>query len=265
MMRVPLRPFAFILSLVMTAWLLPAAAGAAGTLDRPLDPVVLTGSELPLLTGLDPSSVVGFRFDGGWIQIPIQIDERNTVTYDQVYDSTSYGADIPVLAYTDEGTYVGADTDPAFDADDELVFMAKDAGDVFPGGGWGPPAGVVAGSGVELRIDDSLDGGWGYVYLFESDGGLTPDAGVDYVSYAFTLLPEGTTYLDDYNLASGPNPEDSSVVTARYESHFSERWIHDEMKVPQLAPALSPLALLVLAAGLAGLGSRMLGAPPRER
>ena len=109
--------------------LLASSASQASPLDRDRDPVVLTGSQLAALTGLAPSSVVAFRYQGGWLQIPVQIDERDTVTFDQVYDDTQYAAAIPVSTYTDAGTYVGSDSDPLFDEDDELVFMAKDAGD----------------------------------------------------------------------------------------------------------------------------------------
>jgi len=138
-----------------------------------------------------------------------KIDERDTVTFNQVYGGGYPQGDIDVETYSDPGTYVGADSNPLFDQDDELVFMAKDAGGAAAVGA-SLPAGVVAGSGVQLAIHDSLDGGAGFVYLFESDGGLTPDAGADYVSYTFNLL--AGSYPEDYNLANGPNPEMSSAV-----------------------------------------------------
>ena len=65
--------------------LLAAAASQASTLDRDRDPVVLTGADLPSLLGLAPSAVVAFRYQGGWVQIPVQIDERDTVSFNQVY------------------------------------------------------------------------------------------------------------------------------------------------------------------------------------
>ena len=208
--------------------LLVSATSQSSTLDRDRDPVVLTGSDLPSLAELAPSVVVAFRHQGGWVQIPVQIDERDIVTFNQVYGGGYPAADIDVETYTDPGTYVGADSNPLFDANDELVFMARDAGDVAPVVA-SPPAGVVAGSGVQLTINDSLDGGSGYVYLFESEGSLTPDAGADYVSYAFNLL--AGIYPDDYDLANGPNPEASSVVTALYETEFTDRWIRPVTKV----------------------------------
>jgi len=217
-----LRP----LALGLCAWL-AAAASSADPLDRNRDPVVLAGSQLPALTGLAPSSVVAFRYQGGWVQIPVQIDERDSVTFNQVYGSGFPEWEIDIETYTDAGTYVGADSDPLFDEDDELVFMAKDAGTQAPGGA-SLPAGVVPGSSLRLRLDDPLDDAVGFVYLFATNGSLSPGAGTDYVTYTFNLL--AGDYPDDYDLEDGPNPEDSLASTALYETHFSDRWIRDETR-----------------------------------
>jgi hypothetical protein len=177
------------------------------------------------LIGLDPNHIVAFRYEGAWVQIPLQVDELHVVTFEQVYNTTM-SAPISILAYSDPGTYAGADPDSTFDANDELVFMAVDAGDATSAP---PPPDTIVASGVELQIDDSLDGGVGYVYLFESNGNLSPGASADYVAYDFNLL--AGSYPDDYDLTKGPNPEDSHVTTARYESHFIDMWVHDEMRI----------------------------------
>ncbi len=208
--------------------LLPFAAPAS-TLDRDRDPVVLTGLDLPSFSGLPVDRIAAFRFQAGWIQIPIQVDERDVVTFNQVYGGGYPQAEgIDVETYTDPGTYVGADTDPLFDGDDELVFMAADAGD-RTALAWNRPPGLIAGSGIEVAISDPLDGGMGYVYLFETDGTLDPGAGVSYGSYTFDLL--AGSYPDDYDLANGPNLEDSEFVSPLYRTHFSDRWIRDELEV----------------------------------
>jgi len=221
-----MRPTPALLLAVYT--LLAASASQASPLDRDRDPVLLTGSQLPALVGAAPSSVVAFRYQGGWLQIPVQIDERDIVTFNQVYGGGYPQGDIDVETYTDAGTYVGADSDPLFDEDDELVFMAKDAGDLAPFG-VSLPAGVVPGSGLRLRLDDPLDDAAGFVYLFETSGSLEPGAGADYVTYSFGLL--AGSYPTDYDLESGPNPEDSLASSALYETHFSDRWIRDETQV----------------------------------
>jgi hypothetical protein len=205
-----------------------AAASEASTLSRNLDPVVLDGSQLPWLLGLPPASIVAFRHDGGWVQIPVQVDERDTVTFSQVYGGGYPAASMSVETYADAGTHVGGDSNPLFDADDELALMAADAGGSAPVGS-ALPAGIVAGSEVQLIISDSLDGGQGFVYLFESDGSLVPSAGADYVTYTFNLL--AGSYPDDYDLSNGPNPENSSIVTSLYETEFNDRWIRPVTRV----------------------------------
>ncbi len=206
--------------------LLAVAAAAASTLTRDRDPVVMQGQDLPALSGAEVDRVVAFAYSGGWIQIPVQIDERKLVDYGVVYDTTPIG--ILSLAYADPDTYTGADSDPAFDDDDELVFMAADAGERAPAGS-PAPGGVLANSGVELEITDPLDGGVGYVYLFVGNGSLSPDAGQDYVTYTFDLL--AGSYIHDYDTQTGPNPEDSEAFSALYRTHFSDRWIRDELEV----------------------------------
>jgi hypothetical protein len=199
-------------------------AGQAATLNRPKDPVVLNGSSLTPLVGADVGKIVGFRYVGGWQQIPIQIDERDVVDLAKPYNASAKG--VAVLQYCDPNTYTGADSNLLFDGDDELVFMAFDAGDKASGP---DPSGVVANSGLEIRITDPIDGGVGYVYLFRTTGGLAPGAGQQYVSYNFNVIGK-PNYRTSYDLG-GANAEDTTVTTAAYALHFSEMWIHDGLQI----------------------------------
>jgi len=105
--------------------------------------------------------------------------------------------------------------------------MAADAGDRLPI--FFDPAGVVPGSGVQIEISDPLDAGEGTVYLFERSGSLDPGAGANYADYQFDLV--AGVYPDDYDIANGPNPENSTVTTDYYTLHLIDRWIVDEMRV----------------------------------
>ncbi|HZP56844.1 MAG TPA: hypothetical protein VFC53_04730 [Dehalococcoidia bacterium] len=209
----------------------PGRVRAAGGLNRPEDPVVITGASVPLLQGAAPSAVVAFAWNAGWQQVPVQVDERFTQNFSAIYDNTPppfSSTNINVLVYADPNTFTGADPDPTLDADDEIAFMAKDAGDLAPGGA--QPAHTVPGSGERLTITDPLPpGGTGYVYLFRQDGTLDPGAGQSYVSYAFNLL--SGNYKTTYHLAGGPNAENSTVTTPFYSHHFSDRWVDDELRV----------------------------------
>jgi hypothetical protein len=211
---------------IVVAAVSAAVVTQANTLSRDRDPVVISGGDLPALQGIPVDEVVGFRFQGGWQQVPVQIDERKRVDYGVVYNQGPVG--VGSLAYTDGLTYTGPDDDPTLDANDELVFMAMDAGD-RAGAGAGRPAGVFGEPALEVEIVDPLDGGVGYVYLFRSDGSLAPGAGRSYVSYTFNLL--AGDYIPNYGLMAGPNPEDSEAFSPYYRTHFSDRWIRDEVNV----------------------------------
>ncbi len=220
--------------------LAPRAGNAAGSpLNRPYDPVVLAGQDVPTLIGVAPSNIVAFRYDIGWQQIPVQADERDTRDLGNIYNAACPGGSaagqaytppcgVTELVYTDPNTFTGPDSNPSFDSNDEIAFMAKDAGGVAPGA-LGLPSGVVSGTGVQVTINDALDSSTGYVYLFRSSGSLDPGAGQQYVSYNFGLL--SGSYLSTYNTFNGPNPENSNVTTPHYTHHFSDRWISDALTI----------------------------------
>lgn len=221
-----------------------------GTIDRDEDPVVVLGAQIPGLDAVDATDVVGFvRHGGAWEQIPVQVDERVVQDFCEIYGKSSglwtdeppcrTSAAVTALFYADPNTFTGADTDPTFDGDDELVFMARDAGD-RAGSGFAPPAGVVEQSAVELELSDDDDRG--YVYLFaREDAGLDPGAGADYVSYTFALSG-GIDYKTQYDLygygcggetaTCDPSmTEDSTIETSNYSHHFAARWVSDELRI----------------------------------
>ncbi len=239
--------FFFILMAVamrLVAGLPAADAAPSGTAAaaRPGEPMVLTGAEIAGLKGIPPGELVAFRYAQTWQQIPVQVDERAMVTYTAIYhDRVERLGAFKTLAYSDAGTFTGPDPDPTLDADDEVVFMARDAGD--RPAAWQDPAGVVAGSGVEVEITDPLAGDFkAYVYLFRSGGKLDPAAGKSYVQYDFKLT--SGDYKATYVLAGRPtgNPEDSTVATACYTRHFRDRWISDGLSI--LAPLGTGVNLL---------------------
>jgi hypothetical protein len=199
---------------------------AASPLDRDSDPVIITGIDLSNFIGIQPDAIVGFRYESGWIQVPVQVDERTIIDFGAVYNEPPIG--ITTWTYSDTSTFVGADSDPAFDMDDELVFMAKDTGtriSPIPS----EPNGVIADSGYEVDVYDPIGGQHAYLYLFVSDGSLAPDADTSYVTYSFNLI--SGNYKATYSLMTGPNPENSEVITDFYRLHFSDRWIRDEVNV----------------------------------
>jgi hypothetical protein len=204
------------------------AALAVSPLSRDSEPVAMTGAQLPTLAGIAPDRIAAFRYESGtgWHAIPVQVDERALVDLGLIYDSSPVG--LAPLVYTDAGMFTGADPDTGFDSDDQLVFMARDAG--VPSAASAAPSGTIEAGSLELVITDPLaPGETGYVYLFEHDGTLDPSAGQSYVSYTFDLL--SGSYLETYDLGNGTNPENSTVVAPHYSGHFADRWIQDQLSI----------------------------------
>ena len=117
------------------------APGPTSRLLRPVDPVVITGASVAALVGSAPGDIVAFRYDptDPGEQIPVQVDERKLVNFGTAYGGAANSVNIP--GYADPNTYAGADPDPLLDADDEIAFMARDAGGRPPA--HSVPAGVV--------------------------------------------------------------------------------------------------------------------------
>jgi hypothetical protein len=119
-----------------------AQADAVKTLQRLADPVIIEGSELPLLAGRDISHIRVYVFHGGkTAPIPYQIDQRDStgcwvwnVAYRQSYEIDYDRGGAPFIRKPEtSGTGTFDDQDPKgqalLDANDELVFMADDLGD----------------------------------------------------------------------------------------------------------------------------------------
>lgn len=234
MRLLPLRALGLTLVLVLSA---AGTASAAGIPDRKADPVVLTGSRTPALLGTTPGKVVAFRWDRRWRQVPVQVDERAVVDYRAVRQTSGF-APFSHLAYTDPGTFAGADPDPKLDRDDEIAAMSKDAGERAARRD-GAPKHVAASTGTPIRVSDPLRKGTArFLYLYRSRGRkLDPSAGKSYVNYDFSLNSGDYKTTYDWNgvadNGNGPpaNLENSSVRTPFYSQHFLARWVQDQLKI----------------------------------
>ncbi|MEM8600529.1 MAG: hypothetical protein AAGF99_11460 [Bacteroidota bacterium] len=222
--------------------------------------VVLTGDDVPLLLGTNPNRIAAFAYNGGWTPIPVQVDERERLDLGVAFDGRAAircddpdvsfcfedgGTGVTVLEYTGTAatgleTLIGPDSNPRFDADDEVVFMARFAGAVAPPDA--APDGADAETRTSVRVGEEASPR--YVYLFaiprgtavprsnerlvEMDvsllNGVFPDA-YDFRGVAVSGIESG----DDL----GSNPETTVVETAHYQMRIRDRWIHDELRIKQ--------------------------------
>jgi hypothetical protein len=150
------------------------ADGGGKTLRRLADPVIIEGTELPMLTGRDIGSIRVYVFhDDKPVAIPYQIDQRDStgcwvwsVVYRQSYRIDHDSGYAPVIRKAETaGSGTVDDQDPKgkslLDANDVLVFMADDLGDR----GSDVRAALHAGLVEEIVITDPAEGtrAWAYV------------------------------------------------------------------------------------------------------
>jgi len=133
------------------------------TLSRIYDPIVLEGSRFKTLQGspLNQLSLLAYQ-KGRLIPIPFQIDEKR--------ENGEYAFQ--------QGEGAQPDSDPGFDANDELVFLAGDLGDRAPREIFPKTAQEI----VELEITDPLDQSkaWAYLALFSQN---PPRSNIDYLRF----------------------------------------------------------------------------------
>lgn len=145
------------------ALLLAPAASAVSPhngISRTLEPVVIRGSDLPNYAGSPIAQIFVYAYrQGEWVQLPAQVDEIDA-----------------------SGSYVTVE-DGLLDANDELVFMARDLGERSESEARIAGNGIPATSWYQLTVTDPTrpgDQGWGYVVRSAS---ILPVLTHDYVTF----------------------------------------------------------------------------------
>lgn len=227
-----------------------AAIGGGGSdnaiVDRNYNPLTLNGAQLTCLNSVNASDIVAYSFQSGnWLQIPMDVREKLVQDVGTPYNNESchigeLSIDWDVEQYADANTFTGADADVTFDANDELVVMYKDLGDVGNGNYTG--LSVNPSSVCKVQVTDPLNNTIKYVYFFEQTGGLNTSADSSYVDYTFSFDPDDTagtfdengykTAYDICNFDTGDdNPETSTITTEQYTVGFSSRAVEDELRI----------------------------------
>jgi hypothetical protein len=125
---------------------------------RTLEPVILSGHQVPSYLGFDVENVFAYTYkNGDWEQIPFQIDEING-----------------------NGDYVFEDG--LLDDNDELVFMAMDVGEIAGQGSWISDSVSQNNPRYQITVINPLNTEeTGFVYLYSSNTiNKTYDAYVDW-------------------------------------------------------------------------------------
>jgi len=277
---------------------LPAASPSSSCKPDPSDGIVHNCSEqpevrvptTPLRTGVAIDKLIGYRFDraaGRFVQIPFQVDEKfNRYISNFASNCTSVGPfcvgfgayagtdqqptyvfDRDIYKYTG-GTCVATATGgpeqdpiPGLDDNDEMAFLAKDAGALAPSEA-APPTGITQMRAV--RIDDPSVPGSSpvYAYVGVSDGSVKRayDATNGYMRYVrdadsfnytqtsdnYGNAPKGTVCDDSGNVIAtnvARRPKDTAwILTPRYAFRYAGRWELRGVRVNPDRNATQPLA-----------------------
>jgi hypothetical protein len=246
------------------------------------DPDASTAPLTPSGTATD--RLLGFRWDAatsGFVQVPFQVDERftryldNTASGFSPYSGedqhTTYAYDREGFRFWNDGPAddpcrAQAASPPAkdpvagLDTDDELAFMAADAGPRAPTVAR-PPAGIEAWTEVRLGEPSQANAPAGFLYIMRAaPGGPRPafDASDGYVRYARDANADlyafsQSTYSDYGNARTGVfcddqgnvvrnadgtprierrRPRDTATVTTpRYRYRYDGRWLMTKIEI----------------------------------
>ena len=157
----------FFILVVAILFVIPVMVFAVD-LQRPYDPVVIQGGDIAPFLGAPVHDVFVYRSRNGvWEQIPFQIDERDGKSY--------FGSKNGFL-----------------NTDDEICFMASDAGDVVTSGVWGP--------------DDLSAQGFVRIPVFVTNNSVSPPVqAAVYIFRSSTLSKTGASYMSYTAPTSGGN------------------------------------------------------------
>ena len=214
-----MKILAMIFPVILFVLPLACPAGEPRSLTRSIDPIEVSGFEVPNMTGVEISRLRVFMSRNGHVRpVPFQIDQKgseNDWIWSAVYDSATLddGFDEEESEFiVGQKNLIYDDQDPPgksiFDKNDVVVFLAIDAGDKDRKSIMRLGADKL----LELEITDPVNQskGWLYLAYFESDAPAISD--MRYVQYepeqfrvsgpehAFLYSPNQTMILDDFQL-----------------------------------------------------------------
>jgi len=219
------RLLAVAVVVLVPLWLVPPVQADSMSLTRLADPVIISGKDMEPLLGAEIDGMRLFAFDGEVRRaIPFQIDERDSAgnwVWDLVIGrpDTTFADDPgpanrsmlirPHVHTRDDEDPPGS---PLFDANDMLVFMARDAGDRRAH----LSASQAGGSVLEIEVLDPVNGARGWAYLVSFTGEPPPLSSIRYLQhsraqrrvrtpvYEFSYSDTHVACLDDLRIEGFP-------------------------------------------------------------
>lgn len=159
-----MRAVTLLLAVFLIVSFYSPAFSQDNTIKREIDPIIIQGSSLTDLNGVEISRLRVFAQNNGAMKsIPFQVDERNAKGR---YVMTG-------------GKKAGKDEDGGkLDKNDELIFISRDLGGKAKKESW--PKGFT--KGIEVTVTDPVNGAKGFAYILAFDK-PPPPCSTDYVRF----------------------------------------------------------------------------------
>ena len=205
----------------------------------------------PPATGASVEDIVAYRWNGTrFEEIPVQVDElfpyflanepSDFAWYSGTDEELTYEWDLEGWNMTagecfrqhPEGEGTMQDPVATLDNDDEIVFMAGDAGAQAPTGAPGPH-GTVEGSAArqEVAVTDPTSGAVSFVYLFQTEGGSSFDEANGYVGYERDA--DADEWIDQNTFRNG-EPENLGSSNTGYGPNLAGTVCTDDPETPEV-------------------------------
>ncbi len=172
--------------------LLGGASAEAAITTRTQEPAVFEGQLLPQFAGDPVDRIVLYKYTGfDWVEIPFQVDEREVdeSLLNNMPENCRYAWDPCELTYVISGFEGGLGT--GLDGNDEIAFMARDAGTTASASSWvGTPGVDTRNVRYRIAVRDPVSGEQGYVY-----------------AYSWLTAPNHQPGVADYVTWTGPGSE----------------------------------------------------------
>lgn len=259
----------------------PAFAGPDSCSHNRYEEPLVSTQDAAGLEGIPVDRLVGYRYDADtnqMLEVPLQVDEMfqrhlsnnnsGFGVYSETDSHTSYAFERegfrfldsapgdPCLAVARDGIVTTADPVVGLDTDDEIVFMARDAGPVAPA------AALEAVKGIEqwrhVTVNDPVYGASTHLYVgLGADDGARPsfDATNGYVRYARDAdadtfrfsessydnygATEHGPWMDDAGVCHSAEDEwlqhrpgdAATITTPRYRFRYDGRWLMTDIRI----------------------------------
>ncbi len=181
-MKSPEKKFFFLFSALLIVVLIYSSLYAVTS--RAYEPVIIKGAEFQGFLNISHDNLVVYSYSdisSDWTAISFQIDDLDS-----------------------DNDYMFSGQDNLLTANDELLVLANDCGDVAPSSSWISDESSRNYPRYQVQVHDPLSGDDGYVYVYRTDNKASHPVATDYIQYDSSIdRVESQFYEIAHNASNG--------------------------------------------------------------